>query len=125
MVQQLEQHSTRTAMIGGVINECIIAVYTERGVTKLKPLAEALKMSMWDASRVRCYEAGKEYVLNGKHVPASPSKKDTVALEKTVPEATPAENPDDEEEEETMPAVPSFITRLKQAVSYVMKGKGM
>ena len=125
VVQQLEQHSTRTAMLSGVIHKCIIAVYTERGVEKLAPLANALKMTMWDAHRVHCIETGKEYVKNVKHAPDSQPKNAPATQVKPTLAAAPAKNLPGEEDDEFMPAAPSFLTRLKQAVAYVLTGKGM
>lgn len=59
VTQELEQHCTRTAMLGGVIHQRIIAVFNRKAVYQLSSLARALHLTMWSDKEIRKLEKGQ------------------------------------------------------------------
>lgn len=48
VTQELEQHCTRTELLGGVITERIMAMYWPHDAAEMKSLAKVLNMKVWD-----------------------------------------------------------------------------
>lgn len=55
--QELEQHCTRTEVLGGAISKRIIAVYYPKDAEKMAPMAKALHMELWTRETVDKIEA--------------------------------------------------------------------
>lgn len=61
VTQELEQHCTRTELLGGVITERIMAMYWPHDAAEMKSLAKVLNMKVWDKIAVAEMErTGKE-----------------------------------------------------------------
>lgn len=86
VIQQLEQHCTRTNMLGGNIHECIIAFY--RGDENISKLLASLKLKMWDHTTVRSIEANR-YVDEKKTASVTPAI--IISKPKPAAPATPAQ----------------------------------
>lgn len=52
VTQELEQHCTRTELLGGVITERIMAMYRPHDAEEMRSLAKVLNMKVWDKSGV-------------------------------------------------------------------------
>lgn len=48
VTQELEQHCTRTELLGGVITERIMAMYWPKDAAEMRSLAKVLNMKVWD-----------------------------------------------------------------------------
>lgn len=86
VIQELEQHCTRTNMLGGNIHECIIAFY--RGDENISKLLAALKLKMWDYTTVRSIESNR-YVDEKKTASVTPAI--IISKPKPAAPATPAQ----------------------------------
>lgn len=58
VTQELEQHCTRTALLGGVIHKRIIAVYRKDAAYMIGNLAVALRLALWTSEDVEKIERG-------------------------------------------------------------------
>lgn len=107
VTQELEQHCTRTAMLGGVIHQRIIAIFHFRKKENLNSLAMALRLTMWSAKKVQAIEEGKQY----KEKPPVEKVKDESAVQSNKPTR--------KEPEASLP----FTSRLRQAFRLLLTGK--
>lgn len=94
VTQELEQHCTRTDLLGGVITERIMAMYWPHDAAEMRGVAKLLNMKVWDKSAVTEMErtgkmpssagaAAKEKPVNGKE--AEKSVQPTAAADTPAP----------------------------------------
>ncbi len=113
VTQELEQHCTRTALLGGIIHKRIIAVYNSKLFSGLNALMSALRLTLWDSKKVEAIEnniayRGAESLLG---VAGSPQVK--------APENSTLEQSEHDGDDESAVTRPSFIKRLTIAVRYL------
>lgn len=102
ITQELEQHCTRTEVLGGVLHRRIMAVYEPEDEEKVAKLATALRMKVWSLKTVEAIEQG---------LPEPPP-------EKQAETATAPQTKEPEPQPEKSPATPhanSFAARLVKA----------
>lgn len=107
VTQELEQHCTRTGMLGGVMHQRIIAVFRRDAEWQLNSLARALRLTMWSSKKVQAIEEGKKY----EEKPLVEKVKDESAVQ--------SNNPTRKEPEASLP----FTSRLRQAFRLLLTGK--
>lgn len=107
VTQELEQHCTRTDVLGGNVNRRIVAFY-DRRANVLKTLLKALGLEMWDSRTVR-------KLLKGQPIDDSNDASEEVS----VVAADSGEEPVSAEPTEAMP----FMKRLATAARLIFTGK--
>lgn len=111
VTQELEQHCTRTDLLGGVITERIMAMYWPHDAAEMRGLAKLLNMKVWDKSAVT------EMERTGK----MPSSAGAAAKEKPADGKEP-EKPAQPTAAAGTPAPLSFPQRLKAAYRLLRTG---
>ncbi len=113
VTQELEQHCTRTALLGGVAHKRVIAVYDSQRFRQLGALLKALRLELWDANTIDCMSRGKP--ARDAAVAPKPEKE---------PEGGANATSESEAEAESEAESPSFFRRLAIAARYLFGGKG-
>lgn len=110
VIQELEQHCTRTELLGGVITERIMAMYWPKDAAEMRSLTKVLNMNVWDKYSVAEMEqTGK---LPSPKAPAPPSDASAAKeQEKSAPSST-----------DDVPAPLSFLQRVKAAYRLLRTG---
>lgn len=111
VTQELEQHCTRTDLLGGVITERIMAMYWPRDAAEMRGLAKVLNMKVWDKSTV------VEMERTGKVPPPSET-----ATKETPADSKEPEKPAQPTAAADTPAPLSFLQRLKVAYHLLRTG---
>lgn len=101
VTQELEQHCTRTELLGGVITERIMAMYWPHDAAEMKSLAKVLNMKVWD----------KIAVAEMERTGQVPDRVGSTLHEKSTANAT---SPTPEQSVDTPNAI-SFLQRIKTA----------
>lgn len=143
VIQELEQHCNRTAMLGGIVNKSVMAMYK---VDSKQPtyITKALKMEWWNAEIIKNMESGRKYVEVIPHASApkavtpqaepeptavAPVVQEPVSVEvspEPAPQSSSSITPPDQPASLPLPSppepLPSFWRRLILAWPYLISG---
>lgn len=111
ITQELEQHCTRTELLGGVLHGRIMAVYEPEDEEKVAKLATALRMKVWSFKTVESIEQGLPEPQPEKQAETAAAQQPETSQTVSQP-AAPETQP--EKAAEPRPAG-SFVSRVAKA----------
>lgn len=117
VTQELEQHCTRTEILGGVLNTRIIAVYYPKDASAMKGMAKALRMTVWDKRTVDAIESNTPIPA----IPDPPERK--LEEEQETPERKAPSQEDGTAAHGPESAPLPFGQRIMAAFRILVKGK--